>query len=109
MKTSESKTTLIELFEKHNIDTIYSIIRHVSASGMSRRIDFYCIIDNQPRYLTGYIADILGYKVSNKGGINVQGCGMDMCFDTVYRLSCNLYCSDKYEHDKAYKLNSRII
>jgi hypothetical protein len=72
-------------------DTVYTILRHVSASGMSRRIDLYTIKDNTKVYLSGYAADLMGDKLSDKpgGGIVVTGCGMDMGFSLV----CNLgYC-----------------
>lgn len=62
------------------VSTIYGIVRSVSASGMSRRIDLYVIKDNRPVYLSGYAANVLGWKLSDKGGVTVQGCGMDMIF-----------------------------
>ena len=73
--------------------TVYSVLRHVSSSGMSRRIDFYKIDENQLLYLTAYIADALGYSLSHKrgGGMNVGGCGMDVGFDVVHSLSYALH------------------
>lgn len=69
------------------VDTIYGIIRKVSASGMSRDIDLYIIKDNKPVYLTGYASIILGYSMSKDRGMKVQGCGMDMVFHCVSSLA----------------------
>lgn len=60
--------------------TVYGIVRHVSASGMQRRIDLYTIKDNAPIYLSGIAANVLDWKLSDKGGVIVRGCGMDMVF-----------------------------
>lgn len=82
------------------VDTIYGIVRSVGASGVSRRIDMYVIIDNKLQYLSGYAAKVLGWKLSDKGGIVVRGCGMDMMFHTGSTLveSCGLdYKAFRYE------------
>lgn len=74
-----------ETLKKYFVDgaTIYTVLRKVSASGMSRNIDVYVIVDNRPVYLSGYIAKVLGWKLSNDRGIVVSGCGMDMGFHVV--------------------------
>jgi len=73
-------------------DKVYTVLRHVSASGMSRRIDLYTIKDNRPIYLTGYAAKALGLRRSpKKEGVTVGGCGMDMGFHLVYELSGVLF------------------
>ena len=69
------------------VDTVYGIIRHVSASGMSRDIDLYIIKDNRPVYLTGYASTILDYPMSKNRGMKVCGCGMDMVFHCVSSLA----------------------
>lgn len=66
--------------------TLYTVIRKVSASGMSRCIDVYAIADNKPVYLSGYASNVLGWKLSKDRGIVVGGCGMDMGFHLVYSL-----------------------
>lgn len=66
-------------------DTVYTVLRHVSKSGMMRRIDLYAIVDNRPVYLSGHAAHVLGYP-DPKDGIAVTGCGMDMGFHLVYNL-----------------------
>lgn len=73
-------------------DTVYTVLRHVSSSGMSRRIDLYCIKNNKPRFLSGWAARVLGYKRASKGdGLVVGGCGMDMGFHVVYSLGYALW------------------
>lgn len=72
---------------------IYSVIRHVAKSGMSRDIDFYVIrrdsFDGEMhlQYLTGYMAKALEYSLASqdgsKRGLHVRGAGMDMAFHCV--------------------------
>lgn len=72
-------------------DKIYTVLRAVSASGMTRRIDVYAIVDNAPVYLSGYASHVLGWRLSNKRGIICEGGGMDMGFHLVYSLSSRLW------------------
>ena len=73
-------------------DRIYCVLRHVSASGMSRTIDFYVIKENRPIWLTGYMGAALGYKRGKHDrGLVISGCGMDMGFHAVYCLARILY------------------
>lgn len=85
--------------------TVYSVLRHVSASGMQRRIDFYVIKENKPRYLSGYMEAIGLGRLHDKGGLVVNGCGMDMGFDLVYNLSRMVFKGDSQERDPGYKLH----
>ena len=85
-----------------NVDTVYGIVRHVSASGMSRDIDLYIIKDNAPVYLTGYVSTILDYPMAKNRGMKVGGCGMDMVFHCVSSLAYAIGCDYK-------TLNSEII
>jgi len=67
--------------------TIYSIIRRVSKSGMSRLIDFYVIKDNRPIWITPAVRDLIDYKQDKTtNALKVSGTGMDMCFHVVYSL-----------------------
>jgi hypothetical protein len=89
-------TRLREWFPKGS--TVYTIIRHVSSSGMSRTIgvvalsylpDSERIIALHPNFS---VAEVLGLKVDPKReGIKVSGCGMDMAFSIVYDLGVALY------------------
>jgi hypothetical protein len=84
-----AKARLLEML-KHG-DTVYTVLRHVSTSGMSRRIDLYTVRDNRPQYLSGYAATVTGWRLHDNGGIVVGGCGMDMGFHLVYTLSSILF------------------
>lgn len=68
-------------------DEVKTILRHVSRSGMMRHIS---LIFNDHE-ISGYAADLLDDKRADDGGIKVGGCGMDMGFDLVYRLSSVLF------------------
>lgn len=74
-------------------DTVYTILKHVSRSGMLREIQ--CIVtdkrDGQPWDITYFVARVLREKIGPHYGVRVQGCGMDMGFATVYNLSRCLY------------------
>lgn len=76
-------------------DTLFTILRHCSASGMSRVIDVIKItdenhpVDNGPRVLSlGFnIAIAIDHKYDrDKEGIKIGGCGSDMGFEIVYHL-----------------------
>src|SRR5688500_9376607 len=81
--------------------TIYCVLRSVSKSGMSRRIDFFALqkADRKsgrdyiyPQYLTGWMSAAgLGSLRDGKQGMRVDGCGMDMGFHVVNNLSYTLY------------------
>jgi hypothetical protein len=88
---------------------IYCIIRHVSQSGMSRHISFFCIVDNEPRFLDGLISDYLDYR-HNKSytGLVVGGCGMDMAFSVVNHLQVQMT-HDKMTTHTEYNFRHRII
>lgn len=71
-------------------DTIYTVLRRVSRSGMEREIELYAVRDNRPVYLTRSVAALLGYPVGDRG-LKVRGAGMDMGFHLVESLSRVLY------------------
>lgn len=71
---------------------VYTILRHVSRSGMQRAISLRVIRYGEPIYLDGYVATALGDRIDERHqGIVVGGCGMDMGFELVYNLSAVLY------------------
>lgn len=72
-------------------DTIHTILRHVSKSGMMRHIDLCVICDNIPRCISHSAAVAMGYTQSESGAIKVSGCGMDMGFHLVYNLGRTLF------------------
>jgi hypothetical protein len=110
--TTEDINRLKAWIEANNY-TVYTVIRHVSKSGMMREISAVIPVIDIPRYdNTGdkprvvhphvmqfvhpsyTIAGLLNRSYSDKNGHNAvvcHGCGMDMGFDLVYNLSSVLY------------------
>ena len=87
--------------------TIYSIIKHVSKSGMTRHISFFYIEDNEPHYITNKISDLLGYRMNkHHDALVVGGCGMDMAFSVVNNLEDQL---NSCLRTPKHKLKSRIM
>lgn len=76
--------------------TIYTNVNRVSSSGMSRNISLYAIIPakkGEPARLaniTYSVSVVTGFSMK-EGGIQVSGCGMDMCFHLVYGLGRSLW------------------
>lgn len=80
-------------------DTVYTILRSVSSSGMSRTISLKVARDGKILDLTYFASVVLGWPLVEKNGsraLRVGGCGMDMGFHTVYTLARVLF-RDKYE------------
>lgn len=79
--------------------TVYTVLRNVSASGMTRSIDAYALTadPDEPdrivkRWLSYRIAAILGYPYDDRREcVKVGGAGMDMGFHLIYSLSSRLY------------------
>ena len=106
VRQEEAKTELRKMLKKG--DTVWTVLRHVSSSGMSRRIDLYVMRDNEPLRITWRTADALGYRYDRKHeALVVSGCGMDMGFHVVNSLSTALFCPNGYTHEGAYALNHR--
>ena len=73
-------------------DTVYTCVRHVARSGMSRDIDLYVMRDNEPRWISYWVSQALGYPLAKHDrGIKIGGCGMDMGFHLVYNLGRRLW------------------
>lgn len=71
--------------------TIHCVLRSVSRSGMYRRISLFTISDGHLVNIDHAASILTGRKMSDKGGIICNGCGMDMGFDLVYSLGCALW------------------
>lgn len=88
LRAEHAKQSLLNILKAG--DTVYTVLRHVSASGMYRRIDLYTFQDNKPVYLSGYYAMMQGEEPP-RDGYKVGGCGMDMGFHLVYSMSSMLF------------------
>jgi hypothetical protein len=85
--------------------TARTILRHVSASGMTRWISV--VIDGED--YSWLAARAMGAKLDPKyGGIKRVGCGMDMGFDLVYSLSRTLYPDGFACVEQAFNETSRL-
>lgn len=74
-------------------DTVYTILRHVSRSGMQREISLVKLTgaDAGVLALDYNAAQLLGRRIGKRDGIIMGGCGMDMGFALVYELSAALW------------------
>jgi hypothetical protein len=73
-------------------DTVYTILRHVSASGMSRCLDICIIKEDKPLRLTWSAARALDAAYDKKREtLRVFGVGEDKGFATIYNLSHLLF------------------
>lgn len=72
--------------------TIYCVLRHVSSSGMNRRISFFVIRKGVLICMDYYMAIIgVANRSKNHDGLTVSGCGMDMGFHCVYSLEMAMW------------------
>ena len=72
--------------------TVFTILRHVSGSGMTRRISVLVPVDGGILDVSGWVATALDYRRHDRdGGVIVGGCGMDMGWHLAYCLSRSLY------------------
>lgn len=69
-------------------DTLYTILRHVSRSGMMRHVDVFTA---DHAYLSGYAAKACRFNRTDQGAIKVGGCGTDVGFEVVYHLGLALF------------------
>lgn len=71
---------------------IYTITRHVSRSGMMRRISAFIVKDGEIQDLDWLIARTgLFNRHPTDEGLVIGGCGMDMHFHLVYELGRVLF------------------
>lgn len=84
-------------------DTVYTILDHVSASGMSRAIRVVILAcedgvarDLHPNWAVGKALQLRHWKRNGReqDALVMGGCGMDMGFALVYELSHTLYGGD---------------
>ena len=90
-------------------DTVYTVLKHVSRSGMLREIQ--CIVtdkrDGRPWDITYFVARVTDNSIGPHYGVRVTGCGMDMGFAVVYSLSRYLF-PDGFGYTMYKNTTSRI-
>ncbi len=85
--------------------TIYTVVRSVSSSGMSRTMSLKVVSEGELCDITYYVAGLLGYSLHDYHGFNaikVSGAGMDMAFHIVSQIATVLFNDYKV-------LESRVI
>lgn len=102
-------------------NTVYTVLRRVSRSGMSRNIDLYYMAKNEPVWISSSVGHAIGSPQSRKNwdnsqGLTVSGCGMDMGYHLVYSLSRVLFpdgfkgaMSGQHQQDGGYALKQRWL
>jgi hypothetical protein len=72
---------------------VYTVLRHVSRSGMLRHISLFVMHEGDIRPITWSAARVLGYPLASTGhhALKVGGAGMDMGFHVVHSLSYALH------------------
>lgn len=109
-KTNEVKREAIKYLKsllKSKNKTIFTIVRHVSQSGMQRRISCFVAVKGSIQCIDWYIEQLGLYKRhKNKEGLVVNGCGMDMGFSVVYNTSSQLY---EGQERAGYIINQRWL
>jgi len=85
--------------------TLYTVLRNVSRSGMTRHIGLVGFLDGERRYPVhpNYSGSLLyGSHVNKCGdGIVVSGCGMDMGFNLVYVIAYAVH-GDGYAYQQEW-------
>jgi hypothetical protein len=79
----EAAQELGNILKDIQTDTIYTVIRHVSTSGMQREISVKMIDAGRIIHLDYLVSTATGRKLGKHGGIVMKGCGMDMGFALV--------------------------
>ena len=79
---------LQELAKLPKETVIYTIVHHVSSSGMFRHIEMFRIEDDQKIPIRFLTEEFFNYHINRKTDFyGVGGCGMDMGFAIVHSLS----------------------
>lgn len=95
MKPTKADETEAREFLRKNLkpgDKVYTILRHVSRSGMMRIISPVIIRNNEPQDISWQVAKLgMWQRKYPNEGLTVHGCGMDMGFSVVYELSRVLF------------------
>ena len=80
-----------ELKQELKGKTVYTILRSVSTSGMSRVIDMFYIKDGQPIKIHYSTNKVFNKRDGKREGYKISGCGMDMGFHLVSNLASHLF------------------
>ena len=95
----QAQAELSKILNEINSDTIYTVIRHVSNSGMQREISVKMIDAGRIIHLDWLASTALGMKIGKHNGIVVKGCGMDMGFHLVDNIKRTCSPSKSFRHE----------
>ena len=71
---------------------VFTQLRHVSKSGMTRWLDVYTVINGSIRNITWDVCAAADFTFcGRRHALKIGGCGMDMGFSAVYSLGRALY------------------
>ena len=104
-----ARAYLLSIMERQEKPTLYTSLKSVSSSGMSRDMKVLSALDGQILDLTYYVGKLGIGTIKERNGqrvIRVGGCGMDMGFHVVYSVSAVLY---GYEERGAYTIRHEWI
>lgn len=107
LEIEEAKKQLLAHYVSEG-STVYTVLRSVSSSGMSRTLSLKVAKDGKILDLTYYAGTVLDWPIVEVNGsraLRVGGCGMDMGFHTVYTLSRALFREEGETKDAGYLLN----
>lgn len=105
----DAQQTLKKLVKPHQI--VYTVLTHVSSSGMSRRIKVFTVDqDKKIIDLSYWVARALDWPTKDNAVI-VRGCGMDMGFHLVNSITHALGYNtvEPSEQSNAYGLNHQWL
>lgn len=89
-----ARMRLREIFAGQTDPKVYTILRHVSSSGLSRDISLKAVVNGVLMDITYFAAKALGDNLKERNGqrsIRVSGGGMDLGYHLVHNLSMELY------------------
>ena len=104
-----ARAYLLSILERQVKPTLYTNLKSVSSSGMSRDMKVLAVVEGEIVDITYYVGKLDIGTIKERNGqrvIRVGGCGMDMGFHVVYTVSAVLY---GYEERGAYTIRHEWI
>lgn len=104
-----ARAYLLSILGKQEKPTLYTNLKHVSSSGMSRDMKVLAVVEGEIVDVTFYAGKLGIGTIKERNGqrvLRVGGCGMDMGFQVVYSISASLY---GYEERGAYTIRHEWI
>jgi hypothetical protein len=89
-----ARMKLREMFAEQEKPKVYTVLRHISSSGLSKDISLKTVQDGEIIDITYYVAKAIGDTLKERNGqraIRVTGGGMDLGYHLVHSLSMSLY------------------